>query len=438
MNQGPGASSTSLPIERGEPSALVEDARTRRGRWTAWVLTWVSYATYYLGRKGISVAKAPIMESLGKDVLRNVETAYLAAYMVGQYVNGMLGDRVGARRLVGVGMLVSAGACLAFGASSVGIAFLVAFLVNGFAQSSGWPGNAKAMAEWTTPENRGRVMGVWATCYQAGGIIATWFATFMLSLYGWRACFWGPAVGVALVGVLVLLFLKPGPRAVAVVPGRDVTTIVDFGKMDEASIRALQREERNRVLRSPTVWFYGASYFGMKLIRYSILFWLPFYLTTALHYSKTGAGYMSISFEVGGVLGTITMGAMSDRYRHISRSVFAAAWLVLLAGAIFLYAQLGATGTVANFVMMALVGALLFGPDSLISGAAAQDAGGAYAAATALGVVNGVGSIGAILQEYVTRGVSERYGWDKLFYVFVALAVFSAVCLIPTFRPRKA
>ncbi|MDI1431075.1 MFS transporter [Polyangium sorediatum] len=436
MSQGPlDPYAPPVAIERVPPSGeRAEDAATRRGRWTAWVLTWVSYATYYLGRKGISVAKAPIMESLGKDVLRNVETAYLAAYMVGQTVNGLLGDRVGARRLVGVGMLVSAGACFAFSASSVGLAFLVAFLVNGFAQSSGWPGNAKAMAEWTTPENRGRVMGVWATCYQVGGIVATWFATFMLSLYGWRASFWGPAVLVALVGVLVLLFLKPGPGAVvAPVAGAGAAAMAEA-----AAVAETQRAERSRVLRSLTVWSYGASYFGMKLIRYSILFWLPFYLTTALHYSKTGAGYMSISFEVGGVLGTIGMGALSDRYRHLPRSWFAAAWLVLLAVALFLYARLGSTGTVTNFVVMAFVGAMLFGPDSLISGAAAQDAGGKYAAATALGVVNGIGSIGAILQEHVTRGVSERYGWDKLFYVFVALALFSAVCLVPTFRPRKA
>ncbi len=435
MSLGP---ASSVPIERvPSPGEAVEDAGTRRARWVAWVLTWVSYATYYLGRKGISVAKAPMVESLGKDVLRNVETAYLAAYMVGQYVNGFLGDRVGARRLVGVGMLVSAGACLAFGASSVGVAFLFAFLVNGLAQSSGWPGNVKAMAEWTTPDNRGRVMGVWATCYQVGGILATWFATFMLGMYGWRASFWGPAVVVALVGVLVLLFLKPGLRSASVATVGHGTTVVDHGVMEPSVLREKQRQERSRVLRSPTIWFYGASYFGMKLIRYSLLFWLPFYLTTALHYSKTGAGYLSISFEVGGVLGTMVMGALSDRYRGIPRSRFAAAWLVLLAGAIFLYARIGATGTVTNFVVMALVGALLFGPDSLISGAAAQDAGGPYAAATAAGVVNGIGSVGAILQEHVTRGVSERYGWDKLFYVFVGLAAFSAVCLVPTFRPRR-
>jgi sugar phosphate permease len=46
--------------------------------------------------------------------------------------------------------------------------------------------------------------------------------------------------------------------------------------------------------------------------------------------------------------------------------------------------------------------------------------------------------VGAILQEALTRGVSERYGWDKLFYVFVGLALFSAVCLVPTFRMGKA
>ncbi|HRI69948.1 MAG TPA: MFS transporter [Polyangium sp.] len=397
------------------------------GRWTAWILTWVSYATYYMGRKGLSVAKAPIAASLGKDTLLGVDTVYLAAYALGQYVNGFLGDRVGARKLVGIGMLVSSVACFAFGASSLSIAFLLAFAVNGYAQSTGWPGNVKAMAEWTTAENRGRVMGLWATCYQVGGIIATWAATRMLGKFGWRGAFWGPAIAIAVVGLLVLVLLKPGPHAL-----RSATTNSPLDLEEEGKRKA----ERKRVLTSSTIWCYGGSYFGMKLIRYSILFWLPFYLTTALRYSPTEAGDMSISFEVGGVIGTIVMGFLSDWKRNIPRSVFSSVWLVLLAAAIFLYARVGATSWLMNVAIMALVGALLFGPDSLISGAAAQDAGGPYAAATAAGLVNGIGSIGAILQEYVTRGVSQAYGWDKLFYVFVGLALFSAACLIPTFRTR--
>ena len=84
----------------------------KRHRNIAWGLTWLAYATYYMGRKGFSVAKKPIEEGLGisREALGAIDTAYLAAYAAGQFINGLLGDQVGARRLVGVGMLLSAAA----------------------------------------------------------------------------------------------------------------------------------------------------------------------------------------------------------------------------------------------------------------------------------------------------------------------------------------
>jgi len=30
------------------------------------------------------------------------------------------------------------------------------------------------------------------------------------------------------------------------------------------------------ILRNPVVWLLGAAYFGMKLIRYCLDFWLPY------------------------------------------------------------------------------------------------------------------------------------------------------------------
>src|ERR1035438_10301403 len=172
---------------------------TARRPWTVWAVTWLSYATYYFGRKNLSVTKAAIGRALGTHALYGVETAYLAAYAAGQYVSGWLGDRVGARRLVGFGMLAAAGASFAFGLWSAGALFLVTATVNGFAQSTGWPGNVKAMQEWTSVESRGRVMGVWATCYQVGGIAATAFAAWLLGHYGWRAAYFGPAAVLAAV-----------------------------------------------------------------------------------------------------------------------------------------------------------------------------------------------------------------------------------------------
>jgi sugar phosphate permease len=397
-----------------------------RQRWIAWIVTWVAYASYYTGRKGLSVAKKSLHDRMGvsEGVLGGIDTAYLSAYSLGQFINGLLGDKVGARRLIGVGMLLSAAACTAFGASSTALLFGVFFCLNGFAQSTGWPGTTRAMAEWTTLENRGTVMAFWATCYQVGGIVATALAAWLLR-FGWRAAFYGPALWLAAVAVLVLVLLRPGP------------VVLRSGEAQPTDEDAERKAAQKRVLKNPVLWCYGASYFTIKFIRYALLFWLPYFLATKRGYGEQEAGYVSTAFEVGGVVGVIGLGIASDRLRHWSRAVLSALGLVALAGALVLYTRMGSLSVTADVVGLALIGAALFGPDSLLSGAAAQDAGGRYAAATATGFVNGMGSVGSALEGLAIPQVSKHFGWNAVFMLFIGLALLGAVALIPTFRAGR-
>ncbi|HEX7668267.1 MAG TPA: MFS transporter [Polyangiaceae bacterium] len=390
----------------------------------AWIVSWVAYATYYAGRKGFSVAKRAIERdlSVSRDALAAIDTGYLTFYATGQLASGLLSDRIGARKLVGWGMIFSAACCLAFGASSTALGLGVAFALNGLAQSTGWPGTTRAMAEWTTPANRRRVMALFSTSYQFGGIAATAVAAFLLS-YGWRATFFVPAVALALGGCGVLALLMPGPEAPD--ERRTPSTPEDL---------ALRREAMRAALRSRVLLCFGSSYFAIKLIRYSLLFWLPYYLSTELGYEEGSAGYLSTAFELGGVVGVVGAGYATDRLREVPRPVFCAALLVGLTGALFSYTRLAPLGAVPNALGLALVGALLFGPDSILSGAAAQDAGGPLAAATATGLVNAVGSVGAILQGPLNAWVSRAFGWRAVFLVLVALAFAAALALVPTFR----
>ncbi len=419
---------------RALPAAAAPASPALRPRAAAYGLTWLSYGSYYLGRKGLPVAKATLEAALGKSALYGVETAYLAAYAVGLYGSGWFGDRVGARRLVASGMILSAAACFAFGASGTGAVFVAVWLVNGYAQSTGWPGNIKAMAEWTPPERRGAVMGIWSTCYQVGGIVATSAAVRFLKAWGRPWAFHGPALIMGAVGVLVLLFLRRGPLAS---PPAAPTAPTETAPAGEAASTALSAARR-RLLRSPLIWSYGVAYFCLKLIRYSLLFWAPYYLKQVLGYETTLAADVATAFEWGGVAGAVTVGLLSDRLRRVPRAAIAAACLVGLAGAFWIYLGVGA-GVVANVLGLALVGFLLFGPDSLVSATAAQDAGGPQAAALAAGLINGIGSVGAVFQEAVTRGASARWGWDGLFRVFVVLSLLAAVSLLPAMRrPAEA
>ncbi|MCA9628913.1 MAG: MFS transporter [Myxococcales bacterium] len=414
--------------------ALANASFSTRYRFVVWGITWLSYASYYVGRKGLSVAKKTMHDQLGVStyLFASIETAYLSAYALGQFVNGLLGDRLGARRLVGLGMLLSAACVALFGSVSAGILFGVFFTINGLAQSSGWPGNNRAMAEWTEPRTRGTVMAFWATCYMVGSIAANFMASRLLGAYGWRAAFHGPALWLVLVAALVLVFVRPGPGArLTSKPNGEP------GAGSQERLEETRKAARRALLGSRTVWCYGGAYFCIKLIRYSLLFWLPYYLSKKLSYDALTASDVASAFEAGGIGGVIVIGLLSDRIR-LSRAALSAVSLLGLAGALVAYAGLGTTSVGANVAVLALVGAMLYGPDSLLSGAAAQDAGGPHAAATATGFVNGLGSIGAVAQGYVTATVSEHYGWQKLFWVFVVLAVISAIALVPTMgRPEE-
>jgi sugar phosphate permease len=396
-------------------------ASSRRAGTTI-AVSWLAYAACYFGRKGFSVSKARISSSLGigPTTLATIDTGYLAAYALGQFLSGAAGDRIGARRLVAGGLALSAVACALFGSASGALMMTGAFLVNGLAQSTGWPGNTRAVASWTPPARRGAVMGVWATCYQVGGIAATAFATYMMVHHGWRAAFWAPAVILAAVGLLVFLTLREGPHVSAAPPVAGASTASPTG-----GSRSL--------LRNRTLLCYGVAFFFIKLIRYSFLFWLPYYLHKAVGLSDEAAGYLSIALEVGGAVGAVVIGVWTDR-RQGSRSVVVAAWLAGLALVLLAYATAAPTALWSQFVLIALIGLLIVGPDSLLTGAAAQDAVRPEEAARAAGFVNGVGSLGALVQGYLTVGIEKAFGWSTLLYVFVGLALLSAAALVPTFR----
>ncbi|MFI5306494.1 MAG: MFS transporter [Polyangiales bacterium] len=404
------------------PAASADTLRARR---TTFALSWLAYASYYLGRKGLSVVKTSLSTALGASTgtLALIDTAFLAAYALGQVPSGVLADRVGARKLIGFGMLGSAFACAWFGASYGTLALVLAFGLNGLSQSTGWPGCTHAMAMHTTVQERGRVMGVWSTCYQLGGVAATALAAFLLARFGWRTVFFGPAAWLALVGGAVLLWL-PERIPSAAEPSTSTPHAVAERTTD-------MREARRTLLHNKALYAYGASYFCIKLIRYTLLFWLPFYLHASAGFDQVQSGYLSTSLDIGGVAGSVGLGYLSDRLGG-ARSATALCSLLLLALALLFYARLGHAGAVPHFANMALCGVLLFGPDSLLSGAAAQDLGGRHATATAVGIVNGLGSVGALLQGALILFVQQAFGWNALFYVLLGLALAAAACLVPT------
>ncbi len=393
----------------------------------AFVLTWVSYATYYLTRKNLAVVKSRLHDELGFSVaqLGSFDTVYLLAYALGQFGSGVLGDRIGPRRLIALGMIGSALCSCSFGLSSAFLPMFLAFAINGIFQSTGWPGTVKAMQPFFGSAQRGGVMGLWSTNYQVGGLLATALATYLLSRLGWRAAFLLPALWVAGIGLVVYFFLIEKPPA-------SLTSSTALKSSHDIARPAPPIRKDFRILallREPLLLSIGAAYFGLKLIRYSLLFWLPYYLHHHFRYSESQAGYLSLPFEIGGIIGAIAIGWLSDRCCREHRMRVATPTLFFLSCALFAYQWYGGHSPLWNALLLGSVGFLLFGPDTLISGAVAQEVGGAQATARVAGVINGIGSIGAICSPLLVAWSIEHFGWSFLFFGFVGVAFIATLCL---------
>ncbi len=399
-------------------------------------ISWLAYFSYYFTRKNFSVVKSSLGLSL--STLQWIDFAYLTGYMVGQFASGVLGETLGPRLLVSLGMLASAVLTVLFAFSDslltqVVIAYLVISALNGLVQATGWPGNARLMVSWFSNARRAQIMGAWSTCYQAGGVAATLLAALLLGVSTWKIMYLCMAAWVAMVGSSYWFLVRNQPTDVGFA---DPNLRAGALPRSSAALHADQKAAKRALMRNPMTYAFGTCYFAMKFIRYGFALWLPFYLKVGLGYSAAEAASLSIAFELGGIPFAIIAGSVADRLLGRRRVLVGCTAAFLLFGALMLYRSFASSGAAPQFSLLMLVGACLFACDTLISGAAAQDLGGPDAAGLACGVVNGIGSAGAVAQSLGLVAWQKAYGWDGVFQVFQWMAILAGVVLLPYIRVR--
>lgn len=451
---------------------------------------------------GVVGGWAPFDGDSGTGLLGDIDVAFLAVYALGTFFAGHLGDRICLRWFLAVGMVGSGlFACLFGFAYWWNVHWLPYFFIvqmlSGLFQATGWPSVVTVVANWFGKKKRGLIMGVWNSHTSIGNICGSLIASSLLD-QGWGRAFLVPGIAVAAGGVLIFFFLVVDPSIVGlpsphctdldvVGPPSPHCTDLDIGqserdhymivdeeaglckkgytafaagnegqseragklKEDDNTVPLLVNHEVDgcevvravgflEALAIPGLIPFALCLFFAKLVAYTFIYWLPFYISNTEidgeYLSDETAGNLSTLFDVGGVMGGVLAGHMSDKLN--ARATTAALFTYGAIPAMAMYRAYGGTSLWLNVGLLVVVGVFVNGPYSLITTAVSADLGthervqgNARALATVTAIIDGTGSLGAAMGPLITGYVSHGMGWNAVFGMLTISAFVSGFLL---------
>jgi MFS transporter, AAHS family, 4-hydroxybenzoate transporter len=341
---------------------------------------------------------------LSKGALGPVFSAGLFGLMIGALVFGPLADRIGRKTIIVLSTLAfGVGALITARVSDLDALLVIRFLT-GLGLGGAMP-NAIAMTAEFNPQRRRATMVMIMFCgFSIGAALGGMLAAWLIPQFGWRAVFIvGGLAPLVMVPILILrlpesvrflatkghapervadLLKQISPRT-AFAPG--VTFLVHETHLTGLPVAHLFREGR-----TPVTLLLWVVFFMSLLDIYFLANWLPTVLND-LGASVSQAVLIGSMLQVGGVVGTLVLGSVIDRFS------FRALALVYFA-AVFAVGAIGQLGHSAILVSVAIFAAGF----CVVGGQIAANAlaAGFYPTsvrATGVGWALGVGRVGSIV-----------------------------------------
>jgi sugar phosphate permease len=390
--------------------------------------TWIAEAGFYFCRRNISWNSVSYRttQSPWFGGFANLIFFFSAGYTLGNVTGGWLADRIGPRKALLAGGILSALSTALIAISPSGIAMLALQFLNGFGQGFGWPSINKLFGSWLEPRQAPMTIALWSTCYTLGGYLGASLPAVLalLRIFGSR-------------GNQALLFLAPALILLAT-SCLYYSRVRDTPQQADLHLPTLPTHYKGNLEdNQPTTWrtilgnreiqLLAYVYFFLKMTRYALLFWLPIYLLEVHPSSRQLSLTPASLFETAGLLGNLVVAYLVQRtgkYYHIC-----AAMLFLASFTLLLQPVAGLLGPSVSYGFIILFGIFIYGPDMLLTSVAVLRAVPPSQVGRASGIINGAGALGQTLSPFLILGIAHHFGWNGIF-TFLALTSFLAAWIL--------
>jgi len=365
----------------------------------------------YVDRTCISVSGPFLASDLGLSSVQMgfVYGAFILSYGLFAVPGGLLGDKIGGRKVItGLVLLFSLFTALTGLVHALWSLVLVRFLF-GAAESSVGPNASKVLSKWLPPGKWGLAQGTMWMSGRIGGAFAPGMVVALQPFLGWRGGFWFFAAVGCIWATLFWFWYRDNPEDKSSVSEEELKTI--RGTENRAhSAHTFVRMPWARLFRSRTIWTICGMYFCFSYGWHFYMTWFPTYMKTHGFTTAQMGLYGGLPFFFG-AFGCLAGGVLTDyvvkKTGNVrNRRYIGAAGFFLMALCMFLVSTMeNAMACVLTISM-----ASFFGDLTLSScWAVCMDVGHEYAG-TITGLMSTCGNIGGFLFPVVSGFLVQSTG----------------------------
>ena len=424
-------------------------------QWRTLIILMIGYMLFYFVRKNFSIVMPALESELGisKTRLGLFLTINGVIYGLSRFINGFLADRVSRKRMMGLGLLLSAIVNIIIGLSpemnglfnfldseGKATAGLVVFigslwLINGYTQGMGYPPCGSLMAHWIKPSELAFKQSIWNSSHSIGaGLVAVLCGTAILQRYGyqsWQWCFFIPAF-LAIAGAFLLFFgLKDTPASVGLPDpetlDENAPVKVVSDETPEFADRAYKKLIKPMVIKNPIIWVLAIGNFFVYVLRFTVLDWGATFLTQDRGLSiQTASTVVAASELAGGIVGTLLAGWATDKF---FKSKAHRTCLIGLAGATLCFILFWLTPKQMNWVAIICIimaSFFIYMPQALC-GIACSNQATKRVAASANGFAGIFGYASTTVSGLAFGLIADKMGWNSVFEVTIAIGIIGVI-----------
>ncbi|MEC5317986.1 MFS transporter [Brenneria populi subsp. brevivirga] len=400
----------------------------QRNRIQALLGVFLGYLSYYIVRNNFTLSTPYLKEHLHLSAteIGLLSSCMLITYGISKGVMSSLADKANPKLYMAIGLVLCALVNIGMGFSGAFWLFTLLVVLNGLFQGMGVGPSFITIANWFPRRERGRVGALWNISHNVGGgvvapIVGTAFA-FLGSEHWQSASYIVPALIAILMAGVVLLIGKGSPVSEGLPPLSEIVqdeVAIDNGKRAHAAPENMTSWQIfcTYVLKNKHAWFISFVDVFVYMVRFGVISWLPIYLLSEKHFSKSEMGVAFLFFEWAAIPSTLFAGWLSDKFFRGRRMPLAMICMSLIFICLFGYWQSDSLPVVTFFA--AVVGCLIYVPQFLAS-VQTMEIVPSFAVGSAVGLRGFMSYIlGATLGTSLFGFFVDKFGWQGGFYLLM-------------------